>query len=278
MAIEPGPQRAGDGQPAERADQEAGEVFPARRGEADLLQDIELLAARVVEHPLVPAVVDRLPGRAQARDQLRADRVERPGDEARLRREPAAAADAVGRDGAGRIGANPADARLPELGPGVRRALPDDVVAVDGGQVRALVAGDDARRHAGGAHHDDEGGGEVLAEAFLAIEPELVDGVAAVVARSERVAVALRADVLQQVLRELRCASRRAAPDRRERLRAQASVRGLNPAGSSRLSSSSPPRRAVPSTKRVLALALMRTRSAIGLSASHCRSSRATMR
>jgi hypothetical protein len=30
------------------------------------------------------------------------------------------------------------------------------------------------------AHHDDEGTGKVLAEAQLAVEPELVDGVAAV--------------------------------------------------------------------------------------------------
>src|SRR4029079_11175254 len=45
--------------------------------------------------------------------------------------------------------------------------------------------------------------GEVLAEAFLAVEPELVDGVAAVVAGGQRVAEVVRADVLQDCLREL---------------------------------------------------------------------------
>ena len=46
-------------------------------------------------------------------------------------REPVAAVDAVGRDRAGRIGADPADAALPVLGPGMRRALADDIEAVD---------------------------------------------------------------------------------------------------------------------------------------------------
>src|SRR5436190_4664235 len=197
MTIEPRPHRAGERQADEGADQEEREVFPGRRDEADLLQDVELLAARVVEDPLVPAVVERFPGAAQLREQLRVDRVERAGDQARLRREPVAAADAVGRDRAGRIGAHPTPSGLPELCPRVRRALAHDVVAVDGGQVRALVAGDDSRRHAGGAHDDDEGRGEVLAEAFLAVEPELVDAVASVVSRHERVDEALGTDVLQ---------------------------------------------------------------------------------
>ena len=66
----------------------------------------------------------------------------------------------------------------------MRRALAHDEVAVDRLGVGALVAGDDARRHAERPHDDDEGGGEVLAEAGLAVEPELVDRVAAVVARA----------------------------------------------------------------------------------------------
>ena len=65
MAVEPGPDRAGQRQPAQRADQQESEVFPGRRSEAHLLQDVQLLAARVVEDPLVPAVVDGFPGAAQ---------------------------------------------------------------------------------------------------------------------------------------------------------------------------------------------------------------------
>ena len=60
--------------------------------------------------------------------------------------------------------------------------------------------GDDPRRDADRAHDDHEGGREVLAEAFLAIEPELVDSVAAVLARRQRVAEAHVQNVLQQRL------------------------------------------------------------------------------
>jgi len=68
------------------------------------------------------------------------------------------------------------------------------------------------RRHASGAHHDDERGREVLAEAFLPLEPELVDAIAPIVPRCERVAEAVGADVLEHGLREL---GRRGAAPRR---------------------------------------------------------------
>jgi hypothetical protein len=52
-------------------------------------------------------------------------------------------------------------------------------------------------------------------------------------------------------------------------VRAQASVRGLKPGGSSRLSCSSLIRRGAPSTNRVFATAFRRMRSKTGRSASH---------
>ena len=43
---------------------------------------VELLAARVVHHPLVPAVVDQLPAEAQLHEQHRVDVAERAGHQA----------------------------------------------------------------------------------------------------------------------------------------------------------------------------------------------------
>ena len=180
------------------------------RVEAEVLQQVELLAARVVQHPLVPAVVDRLPAAAQA---ARAAPGSRRRSRRRPGRAPARGAAAPMRSGAtAAVGSARTQPRpvLPVLGPGMGVALAHDVVAVDRLGVRALVAGDDARRHADRAHHDDEGGGEVLAEALLAVEPELVDAsvaVLAVVARRQRVGEAAGADVAQH--RPASSASRR---------------------------------------------------------------------
>ena len=80
-------------------------------------------------------------------------------------------------------------------------ALPHHQVAVLQRRVGALVAGDHTGRHIQRTHHHHEGGGEVLAKALLAVEPELVDGMAAqlvaIEARRQRVAEAGGADVAQ---------------------------------------------------------------------------------
>jgi hypothetical protein len=119
----------------------------------------------------------RLPGRACAR-QLAGLTLPSAPATSPAAAQAAAALHALGRHRGGGVGAHPAFAGLPVLGPGVGVALAHDPVAVHRARVGALVAGDDARRHVQRAHHDHEGGGEVLAEAQLAVEPELVDGVA----------------------------------------------------------------------------------------------------
>ena len=42
------------------------QILPAGRLKANVLQKIKLFVLRVIEHPLVPGVVDRVPYRAQA--------------------------------------------------------------------------------------------------------------------------------------------------------------------------------------------------------------------
>ena len=138
--------------------------------------------------------------------QCGADAVDSTGHQARWRCQAAAALHAFGRDGGGRVDAHPAAAVLPDLGPGVGVALAYDEVAVLRQRINALVAGDDARGHVHGPHDDDESAGEMLAEAELAVEPELVDGVgAAVGARLQRVGVVIGADVLQHGARQHAC-------------------------------------------------------------------------
>ncbi len=146
----------------------------------------------------------------------------RPGRGTRL----AAAHDAVGRHRGGRVDAHPAFARLPVLDPGVGIALAHDVVAVHRGRVGALVAGDHARRHVHRAQHHHHAGREVLAEAELAVEPELVDRVLAVAAGLQRVQVVAAAQVLQHRghqrarvgLRQAGLAAQRRGPFQRARV------------------------------------------------------------
>ena len=76
-------------------------------------------------------------------------------------------------------------------------AVAQDPVVVDGVELPALVAGDDARRNAERPHQDDEGRSDVLAKTLLAVEPELVCRVVAEDARVERVGVAAGAQTFE---------------------------------------------------------------------------------
>ncbi len=57
--------------------------------EAEVLEQVQLAALRVVEHPLVPAVVDRFPGGAQVLRQGRVHGADGAGEQAGLRRQAA---------------------------------------------------------------------------------------------------------------------------------------------------------------------------------------------
>src|SRR6185295_9620935 len=85
---------------------------------------------------------------------------------------------------------DPAPSLEEYLGPGMRVRLAHGEDAVDGVEVTALVAHHHACRHASGAHQERERGSEVLAEAFLGLEKELVHRVLAEERRLERVLVA----------------------------------------------------------------------------------------
>jgi hypothetical protein len=65
LAVPPRITGAGERERTQGADQQQREVLPARRIESNVLQQVELLPARVVQHPLVPAVVQALPAAAQ---------------------------------------------------------------------------------------------------------------------------------------------------------------------------------------------------------------------
>ena len=65
-----------------------------------------------------------------------------------------------------------------DFGPGVRIALPHDVVAADLVELPGAEAGDDACLHADGSGHGGEGGGEEFAMSAVVLEEELDDGFA----------------------------------------------------------------------------------------------------
>ena len=104
-------------------------------------------------------------------------------------------------------------------GVGVGLAHGDD--AVDRVELAPLVAGHDARRDAGRAHEDHERRREVLAEAGLGGEQELVDRVGAEQRRLERVHVPALAQERDRALQHLGIAGRCRAPLRGERARAR---------------------------------------------------------
>ncbi len=168
-----------------------------------------MLALRVVEHPLVPAVVDGLPhGARPGGDAAADDGVHRRAEHAARRLQALEVADAGRRDGSGRVHAHPAAAREPDFGPGMGVRLPHGPVAVHAIHLAALVARHDACRNAGRAQQHCEGRRDVLAEARLLVEPEGIRRVLGVDARLQRVAVAARAQPLQRGLHEGRGAAR----------------------------------------------------------------------
>ena len=195
--VPPGPGRAGQRAGAQQQDQRRRQVLPVGGLKAQVLQQVELLAARIVQHPLVPAVVDGFQGRAHLRCKGRVDAVHGAGNQTRRRAQAAAALHALRGHGGRRVDAHPAHVGLPDLSPGVGVALAHDDITVLQVGVGALVAGDHARWHVHGAHDDHEGAGVVFAEAQFAVEPEVVDGVAAVRPGLQRVGVAAAADVGQ---------------------------------------------------------------------------------
>ena len=193
-------QRCGD----DGRDQQVGEVSPAWRFEAQAAQHVELPALGVVEDALVPAVVGGVPKAAQVGEQRWRHRAQRLPDHALRRGQPVAGPNAARSDCRGRVNADPAPTRLPDLGPGVGVALAHRPVAIDVVDLRALVAGDDARRNVHGSHQDDERRRDVFAKAFFAVKPEFVGRVRAVQAGFERVAVAAGAQPLKRKLHQLR--------------------------------------------------------------------------
>src|SRR5690606_37981785 len=161
------------------------ELAPVADRYAEAAQQVLLPAAVVGQDPLVPGVADRV----EVEPQPLRHRPRALGGVARRagRRQPHAALDALRRDGGGRVDANPAAAREPDLGARMRIGLPDLPVAVDRVALAALVAGDDAGRDAEGAHQYREGAGIVFAEAGTGAEQEIVDAVASQQRRLQRV-------------------------------------------------------------------------------------------
>ena len=172
------------------ADQHATQVFPAGRLKTDVFEQIQLLTLAVVEYPLVPGVVDRLPARAQ----LRCQRGVEYGAEscrhyALARHQAFHAADAPGSDGARWVHAHPAATGLPDLGPGVRVALAHRPESVHRIHVAALIARYHTCRYIHGAQQNHKTRCDMLTKPFLAVKPEFVGGVLPKHAGFEGVAV-----------------------------------------------------------------------------------------
>ena len=154
---------------------------------------------RVVDDPLVPAVVDGFPDGAQLLHRADVDKIAHRTGKGPLRCAQALELpDPAGRDRACGVHAGPALASNPHFGPGVGIAVAHGPVVVHAVAVAALVAGDDARRHAHAAHEHGKGRCNVLAKALLAVKPEVVGGVNAVHhAGLQCVGVAARFQLLQ---------------------------------------------------------------------------------
>ena len=177
--------------------QQPRRILPARRRQPQPPQQIELTGGAVVQYPVVPALVGRVPDRAHALQQGRIDPHHGGGDEPRGRAQPLAGRGAVGADIGGGVDAHPAGVRQPDFGPGVGVALPHRPPPVDGVVLPTLVAGYHPRRDVQRAQGDDEGRGNVFTKTRPPVEPEFVRGVAAIDARLQRVAVAALAQVAQ---------------------------------------------------------------------------------
>jgi len=93
--------------------------------------------------------------------------------------------DPFGTDGAGRIDPHPAAPVQPHLRPGVGIGLAHDEVIAERVEVAALIAGHDARRNSRRAHQERVGRGEMLAEAAMRFEQEVVDRITPEVGRRE---------------------------------------------------------------------------------------------
>ncbi len=192
-----GHQQGGDGQ--------RGQGGHVGLVQAELVQQIELALAAVVQHPLVPGVVERVPLVAQLQQQRGVARAEHGHAQQGLARGQggAAAVDARRVNGGGRVGPHPAAFGQPVFGPGVGVALAHHPGVVHRVEAPALVAGDDARGNACGPYHHDERLRVVFAKTGAAVEQKLVHAVAqAVGARVEGVAEGLVAKHLQQGLRD----------------------------------------------------------------------------
>ncbi|MNV35211.1 hypothetical protein D3C71_1266520 [compost metagenome] len=181
----------------DQAAQHGGEVLPARRFKPQRLEQVHLAALGVVEHPLVPAVVDGFPHGPQVLHHARAEGAQGVGERTLGRAQTLELAHAVRRDGACGVYTHPATPLHPDFGPGMGIGVAHRPVAIHGVALAALVARDDACWHIHGAHQHHEGRGNVFAKAFLAVKPELVGGVLAIDAWIEGVVVAPCAQALQ---------------------------------------------------------------------------------
>ena len=206
------PDEEPDRHQAEESEEQRRQLLPVGVAHAEREHQVPLPLGAVAQHPDVPLMSERFPLVARGAQPCHV----RPQHERQAfhlrQRAREAVVHALRHRRRRRIDAHPAAAGEEHLGPcmGVRLAHGDDLV--HGVEIAALVAGHHARRDAGRAHEHRKGGGEVLAEAGLGLEEELVHRVGAEERRLQRIGEASFAKEIECAREHVRVRAAGSAP------------------------------------------------------------------